>query len=161
MITFVNGKCGIVYTSHLNFDNFCNDMEMYEQCNFVQGKVDVFILNLINYINENSLINNYYYDIPDLGCYLHISCMIPMSKLEENIDKDLYYCQNINAFNQCNKANEYINNFIFNISEINEEPTIYNKIINRPQINCTKSIEREKSIPIYNYNILNLVLVNV
>ena len=144
IITLVNAKCGITYTNSVDTDIFCNDMEMYGQCNSAQGKIEVFMLNLINYINENNLINNYHYDLPDLGCYLHISCMIPIVILREDRDKDFYYCQNINAFNQCKKANEYVNNFILDISEIIEEPNIYKKIMNKPKMNCTKSIEIEK-----------------
>lgn len=102
--------------------SYCNDMEMFAQCDRAQQQVNNFANLIIGANNTYELLNR----IPDLECDRHIYCKVGGSNA----------CQNMQSYLQCNRAEPMLNDFIAVAQSIIEIPE--NILANKPDFRCHK-----------------------
>lgn len=127
----------------------CNDMEMFEQCNYAQQQIDTYINNVFIYNINNpnlSMVTN----IPQLQCYFYISC----NRFEEK-GKNKYgtsSCESTDAYNACVSAELKLSNFIKNATQFIVIP----EFIPLPTIECYHS---DSNSVISNSGTVNFTLI--
>ncbi len=116
LIGYVHAKCQ-------SYDFYCNDMEMYYQCDRAQQQINKFTDMMIQLNNTYELLNN----VPDLECDKYINCITEVTINE---------CQNMQSYLQCNSAELVLDEFIIIAKNKTEIPE--NLYSNKPIIRCEK-----------------------
>jgi len=106
----------------------CNDMEMFEQCDYAQQQINTYVTSLFNYNEGNNNIS-LVTDLPHLECYKHINC----NQCDEKY-KFGDMCLNIDAYNACTSAESKLSNFINSAKKFIQVP----ESIHVPTFECSQ-----------------------
>lgn len=101
----------------------CMDMEMFEQCNYAQMKINEFAHMIVNINNTYQLMNQ----VPDLKCDRSMNCYY-------HCNDGSYKCQNLDSYDKCANATLALDGFILNAQK--HVVIDANLIANRPAITC-------------------------
>jgi hypothetical protein len=122
--TFVNSMC--------YYGNWCcNDMEMFEQCNYAQVTINNYCDKIINVNQTYALVNA----IPQLNCSQNIVCC---TSQYNNGNDYSYYCQNMNSYKACINSISQLDEFIRTARTYGVIPE--NLLVNKPTITCQKKL---------------------
>lgn len=143
LIQYVSASCETA-----SGQSFCNDMEMFEQCNYAQELINTYIHDVFIYNIDNanlSIITN----TPQLECYLYIACD---AREEKNKYGGLDECESIDAYNACVSAELKLSKFITNATQFIDIP----EFIPVPTIECYHS---NSNSVILNSGTVNYILI--